>query len=148
MSYDARIDELGLRLPDAPVPAGMYTTVVQVGDLLHLAGHIPTTARGKVGRDVTEEQAAETAKEVALLTLATLRSHLGSLDRVVKIVKVFGLVNCVPDFVNIPQVVNGYSRVMLDVFGDAGRAARSSVGAGSLPLGVPVEVEAIVQVRP
>ncbi|HEX6983860.1 MAG TPA: RidA family protein [Planctomycetaceae bacterium] len=146
MSYDARLAELGITLPEAPAPAGMYSPVVQVGNLLYLAGHIPS-ARGKVGAGVTEEQAADAAREVALLVLATLRRHLGTLDRVERVVKVFGLVNCTPEFTNIPQVVNGFSKVMLDVFGEAGRAARSAVGAVSLPLGVPVEVEAVVQVR-
>ncbi len=146
MSYDARLAELGITLPAAPAPAGMYSPVVQVGNLLYLAGHIPS-ARGKVGAGVTEQEAAAAATEVAHLALATIRGHLGSLDRVERIVKVFGLVNCTPDFVNIPQVVNGFSRVMLEVFGEAGRAARSAVGAASLPLGVPVEVEAIVQVK-
>lgn len=147
MSYDARLAELGISLPEPPAPAGMYSPVVQVGDLLYLAGHIPATARGKVGSSITENEAKAVAEEVAHLMLATIRNHLGTLDRVERIVKVFGLVNCTLDFVNIPQVINGFSQVMLDMFGDAGRAARSAVGAGSLPLGVPVEVEAIVQVK-
>ena len=145
--YEARLAELHITLPEAPAPAGMYSPVVQVGNLLYLAGHIPATARGKVGRDMTEQEAALVATEVAHLALASIRKHLGSLDRVERIVKVFGLVNCTPDFTNIPQVINGFSKVMIDVFGEAGRAARSAVGAGSLPLGVPVEVEAIVQVK-
>lgn len=146
MSYDARLAELNIWLPEAPAAAGMYSPVVQVGNLLYLAGHIPSV-RGKVGDGVTEQEAAAAATEVAHLMLATIRGHLGTLDRVERVVKVFGLVNCTPDFTNIPQVVNGFSRVMLDVFGEAGRAARSAVGAVSLPLGVPVEVEAIVQVK-
>ena len=146
MSYDARLAELGITLPEAPAPAGMYSPVVQVGNLLYLAGHIPS-ARGKVGAGVSEQDAAAAATEVAHLLLASIRRHLGTLDRVERIVKVFGLVNCTPEFTNIPQVVNGFSKVMLDVFGEAGRAARSAVGAVSLPLGVPVEVEAIVQVK-
>lgn len=146
MSYDARLAELGIVLPDAPAAAGMYSPVVQVGNLLYIAGHIPST-RGKVGSGVTEPEAAAAAAQVAHLMLATIRGHLGTLDRVERVVKVFGLVNCTPEFTNIPQVVNGFSKVLLDVFGEAGRAARSAVGAASLPLGVPVEVEAIVQVR-
>lgn len=147
MSYDDRLAELGISLPEAPAPAGMYSPVVQSGNLLYLAGHIPTKARGKVGSSLTEQEANAAAEEVALLMLATIRNHLGSLDCVARIVKVFGLVNCTLDFTNIPQVVNGFSQVMLNVFGEAGRAARSAVGAGSLPLGVPVEVEAIVEVK-
>lgn len=146
MSYEARLAELNIWLPEAPAAAGMYSPVVQVGNLLYLAGHIPSV-RGKVGADVTEQEAAAAATEVAHLLLATVRKHLGTLDRVERVVKVFGLVNCTPDFTNIPQIVNGFSKVMLDVFGEAGRAARSAVGAVSLPLGVPVEVEAIVQVK-
>jgi enamine deaminase RidA (YjgF/YER057c/UK114 family) len=147
MSYDARLAELGIALPEAPAPAGMYSPVVQSGNLLYLAGHIPTKARGKVGSTFSEQDANAAAEEVALLALATIKKHLGTLDRVERIVKVFGLVNCTPDFTNIPQVVNGFSQVMLNVFGEAGRAARSAVGAGSLPLGVPVEVEMIVEIK-
>jgi enamine deaminase RidA (YjgF/YER057c/UK114 family) len=147
MSYDARLAELGINLPEAPAPAGMYAPVVQSGNLLYLAGHIPTKARGKVGSSVTEQEANAAAEEVAHLMLATIRNHLGTLDRVERIVKVFGLVNCTLDFASIPQVINGFSQVMLNVFGEAGRAARSAVGAASLPLGVPVEVEAVVEVR-
>ena len=147
MSHEARLAVLGVALPEPPVAAGMYATVVPVGDMLYLAGHIPTDARGKVGADVGEQQAHAAAAAVGYLVVATLRHHLGSLDRVERIVKVTGLVNCAPEFVNIPQVINGFSQVMLDVFGEAGRAARSAIGAVSLPLGVPVEVEAIVQVR-
>ena len=111
MSYDARLAELGITLPAAPAPAGMYAPVVQSGNLLFLAGHIPTKARGKVGSDFTEQDAAAAAEEVAHLMLATIRNHVGSLDHVERIVKVFGLVNCTPDFTNIPQVVNGFSQV-------------------------------------
>lgn len=147
MSPESRLSELGLQLPPASAPAGLYTPVVRTGNLLFLAGHIPATARGKVGSDMTEQDAADAAAEVAALMLATIRNELGTLDRVERIVKVFGLVNCTPDFTNISQVINGFSQVFLDVFGDAGRAARSAIGAGSLPLGVPVEVEAIIEVR-
>jgi enamine deaminase RidA (YjgF/YER057c/UK114 family) len=115
MSYDARLAELGISLPDAPAPAGMYSPVVQSGNLLYLAGHIPTKSRGKVGSSMSEQDANAVAEEVALLALATIKKHLGTLDRVERIVKVFGLVNCTPDFTNIPQVVNGFSQVMLNV---------------------------------
>ena len=147
MSHDARLAELGITLPAAPTPGGLYSPVVQVGNMLYVAGHVPTTARGKVGADVSEQDAVAAAADVARVMLATVRGHLGTLDRVERVVKVFGLVNCTPDFTNIPQVINGFSKVMIDVFGEPGRAARSAVGAVSLPLGVPVEVEAIMQVR-
>lgn len=147
MSHEARLSEIGLNLPAAPTPGGLYTPAVRSGNLLFLAGHVPTTVRGKVGTEISEQEATQAAAEVGRLVLATIRDHLGTLDRVERVVKVFGLVNCTPDFTNIPQVINGFSQVMIDVFGEAGRAARSAVGAGSLPLAVPVEVEAIVEIR-
>lgn len=147
MSHETRLSEIGLSLPNAPNPGGLYTPAVRSGNLLYLAGHVPTTVRGKVGQEISEQEAAEAAAEVGHLVLATMRDHLGTLDRVERIVKVFGLVNCTPDFTNISQVINGFSQVMIDVFGEAGRAARSAVGAGSLPFAVPVEVEVIVEIR-
>ena len=146
MSYDARLAELDITLPEPAAPGGLYSPVVQVGNMLYLSGHVPS-ARGKVGSAVSEAEGVEAAAEVARLMLASVRKHLGTLDRVERVVKVFGLVNCTTDFTNIPQVINGFSQVMIDVFGENGRAARSAVGAGSLPLGVPVEVEAIFQLK-
>ena len=147
MTHEERLSASGLTLPAPPTPGGLYTPVVQSGNLLFVAGHVPSQLRGKVGSEVTEAEATEAAAEVGRLVVASLRKHLGSLDQIEKIVKVFGLVNCTPDFTNIPQVINGFSQVMLDVFGESGRAARSAVGSGSLPLGVPVEVEIIAELR-
>jgi enamine deaminase RidA (YjgF/YER057c/UK114 family) len=102
---------------------------------------------GRVGADLTEEQGKEAARVVGLAVLATLRNNLGSLDRVVRLIKVLGMVNAVPDFQNHPAVINGFSDLMVEVFGDAGKGARSAVGMGSLPGNIPVEVEAIFEIR-
>lgn len=152
MSAEARVTELGLEFPPAPKPGGNYTPVVQVGDICYVSGHGPlksdkTLITGKVGKDVTEEEAYAAARQVGLAILATLKKTLGSLDRVVRVVKVLGMVNAVTDFQNHPKVMNGFSDLMVEVFGDAGRGARSAVGMGSLPSNITVEVECIVQVK-
>ncbi len=152
MSAEMRVTELGLEFPPAPKPGGNYTPVVQVGDICYVSGHGPlkpdkTLITGKVGKDVSEEEAYAAARQVGLAILATLKKTLGSLDRVVRVVKVLGMVNAVPDFQNHPKVMNGFSDLMVEVFGDAGRGARSAVGMGSLPSNITVEVECIVQVK-
>ena len=152
MSIEARIEELGLELPPAPAPGGNYTPVVQVGDMCYVSGHGPLKPngemiRGRVGSEVTEEEGYLAARQVGLTMLATLKANLGDLDRIVRIVKVLGMVNSTPEFENHPQVMNGFSDLMVEVFGDPGRAARSAIGMGSLPGNISVEVEAIVQVR-
>ena len=152
MSAEARIAELKLELPKAPKPAGTYSPVVQIGELCYVSGHGPlksddTLICGRVGADLTEEQGIAAARQVGLAILATLRKQLGSLDRVVRVVKVLGMVNCTADFKNHPKVVNGFSDLMVEVWGENGRAARSAVGMGSLPSNIAVEVEAIFQVR-
>lgn len=152
MSADARVEELRLELPPAPKPGGNYTPVVRVGDMCYVSGHGPlkadkTLLTGKVGQDVTEEEAYVAARQVGLAILATLRKTLGSLDRVVRVVKVLGMVNAVPSFQNHPKVVNGFSDLMVEIFGEEGRGARSAVGMGSLPSNITVEVECIIQVR-
>tara|TARA_B100000029_G_scaffold19888_3_gene20119 strand:+ start:602 stop:1186 length:585 start_codon:yes stop_codon:yes gene_type:complete len=151
MSAEARIAELGLELPTPPTPGGTYMPVVQVGDICYVSGHGPvqtdgTMITGKVGEEMGEEEANAAARVVGLAVLATLRAHLGSLDRVSRFVKVLGMVNCTPDFGTQPKVINGFSDLMVEVFGENGRAARSAVGMGALPGNIPVEVEAIVQV--
>ena len=152
MSADARIAELGLELPSAPKPVGNYVSAVRVGDLLFLSGCGPRRAdnssiTGKVGRDLTVEEAYDAARLVGLNMLAILRDQLGSLDRVRQVVKVLGMVNAEPEFTEQPKVINGFSDLLVEVFGDAGRGARSAVGMGSLPFQIPVEVEMIVQVE-
>jgi enamine deaminase RidA (YjgF/YER057c/UK114 family) len=152
MSAEARIAELKLELPKAPKPAGTYSPVVLIGDLCYVSGHGPlksddTMFTGRVGQDLTEEQGIAAARQVGLAILATLRKQLGSLDRVVRVVKVLGMVNSTADFKNHPKVINGISDLMVEIWGENGRAARSAVGMGSLPGNIAVEVEAIFQVH-
>jgi enamine deaminase RidA (YjgF/YER057c/UK114 family) len=151
MSAEARVAELGLELPEAPAPGGNYTPIVQVGDICYVSGHGPLKLdgemlKGRVGSEVSEEDGYVAARQVGLAMLATLRANLGSLDRVKQVVKVLGMVNAAPDFETHPKVMNGFSDLMVEVFGDPGRAARSAIGMGSLPGNISVEVEAIVQV--
>jgi len=151
MSAEARVTELGLELPAAPAPGGNYTPVVQVGDICYVSGHGPLRPdgemlTGRVGAEVSEEEGYLAARQVGLAMLATLRSSLGSLDRVQRVVKVLGMVNSTPEFQTHPKVMNGFSDLMVEVFGEPGRAARSAIGMGSLPGNISVEVEAIIQV--
>lgn len=151
MSAEARLKELGIELPTPPAAAGMYAPCVQTGNLLFVSGQIPQrdgkpAAIGKCGAEIDVETGAGLAALCAFNALAIVREHLGSLDRVVKAVRVGGFVASAPGFVQHPQVVNGASRVLLDVFGDAGKHARAAVGMAELPLGVPVEVEFLFEV--
>jgi enamine deaminase RidA (YjgF/YER057c/UK114 family) len=152
MSAEARLKELNLELPPAPKPGGVYKPVVQVGNLLYVSGHGPiqtdgSLITGKVGVDLDEEQAKAAARQTALTILATLKANLGSLDRVVRTIKTLGMVNAVPDFKRHPQVINGFSELLRDVFGEDGLGVRSAVGMGSLPGNIPVEVEVIFEIR-
>ena len=147
-----RLTELGLTLPAPPRPMATYATAVRLGDLLYVSGTGPLAADGSytTGRlgaelDVAAGQAA--ARACALAMLATVRAHAGSLDRVARVVKVLGFVHATPEFVDHPKVMNGFSNLMVQLFGDAGLGARSAVGAPSLPSGIAVEVEAIFQLR-
>jgi enamine deaminase RidA (YjgF/YER057c/UK114 family) len=152
MGAEARIKELGLTLPNPPKPMGNYVPGVRTGNLLFLSGHGPIriegnpSARGKVGRDLSTEDAYKVARDVGLNLLGSARSILGSLDRVKRVVKVLGMVNAVESFGEQPKVINGFSDLMVEVFGDNGRHARSAVGMGSLPAGIPVEIEMILEV--
>jgi enamine deaminase RidA (YjgF/YER057c/UK114 family) len=152
MSAEARIAELKLVLPQPPKPVATYLPCVQVKELVYVSGHGPlkpdkTMITGRVGADLTEAQGKEAARVVGLAVLSSLRSHLGSLDRVVRMVKTLGMVNAAPDFQNHPAVINGFSDLMVDVFGEPGKGARSAVGMGSLPGNIAVEVEAIFEVK-
>tara|TARA_R110000850_G_scaffold77904_12_gene168646 strand:- start:3810 stop:4349 length:540 start_codon:yes stop_codon:yes gene_type:complete len=152
MSIEAKIQELNLELPTAPKPGGIYNPVVQVDDMLYVSGHGPikldgSMYTGRVGDDLTEEQGVEAARAVALTMLATLKQYLGDLNRIDRFVKVLGMVNAAPDFKRHPQVINGFSDLIVQVFGENGRAARSAVGMGSLPGNITVEVEAIVMLK-
>jgi enamine deaminase RidA (YjgF/YER057c/UK114 family) len=150
MSPDARLKELKIELPPVPKPAGQYVHAVRTGNLLFLAGKGPhnpdgSTPKGKVGRDVTTEEAYKHARSVGLTLIAVMKETLGSLDRVKRVVKVLGMVNAVPEFGDQPKVINGCSDLFVEVFGENGRHARSAVGMGSLPSGITVEIEAIVE---
>jgi enamine deaminase RidA (YjgF/YER057c/UK114 family) len=152
MTAEQRLEELNIQLPDAPQPVAIYRPAVQVGNLLFVSGHGPTRVdgtqiTGKVGVELTIEEAKEAARVTGLAILSTVRNTLGSLDRVVRVVKVLGMVNATPDFTEQPQVINGFSELMMEVFGDPGKGARSAVGMGSLPGNIPVEVEAIFEVE-
>lgn len=153
MSAEARIVELGLELPAAPAAMGVYKPVLVSGGLAYLSGHGPLRTDGslicgKVGGDLTEEEGKAAARQVGLAMLATLKAGLGSLDRVKRVVKVLGLVNCPTDFATHPAVINGCSELFRDVFGeDEGVGTRSAFGAGSLPGNIAVEIEGAFEVR-
>ena len=141
MSIDALLEELGITLPEFGPPMGSYVHAVQGGNQLYLAGKGPFEARGKVGADVTVEEAYTHARETGLTLIAVMKQELGSLDRVARVVKVFGMVNAVPEFGEQPQVIDGCSDLFVEVFGEAGRHARSAVGMASLPVGITVEID-------
>ena len=153
MTAEARIKELGLVLPPPPKPMGNYVPGVRVGNLLYLSGHGPSVAegqrlpRGKLGRDLSTEDGYKAAREVGLNLLGSTRALLGSLDKVKRVVKVLGMVNSADGFGEQPKVMNGFSDLMVEVFGDNGRHARSAVGMAELPAGIPVEIEMILEVE-
>jgi enamine deaminase RidA (YjgF/YER057c/UK114 family) len=150
---ETRIQELHLTLPEPPKPVAKYKTAVLVGNILYVSGHGPakldakSPVTGKVGLDLTLEQGKESARLVGLNILSTVRNTLGSLDKVKRLVKTLGMVNCPPDYKDQPQVINGFSELMADVFGEEnGVGARSAVGMGSLPSNIAVEIECIFEV--
>jgi enamine deaminase RidA (YjgF/YER057c/UK114 family) len=152
MSIAARLTELGITLPQPAAAVANYVPFVRTGNLLHISGQISMDAsggiKGVVGEDVTPERAAEAARLCGINLLAQMNAALdGDLDRVVRIVKLGGFVQAGPGFHAIPAVINGCSDLMVEVFGDKGRHARSAVGVYQLPLGVAVEIDAIVEVR-
>ena len=154
MSAEARLRELGIQLPAATGPGANRVPAVRTGNLVYLSGHGPgpgadgKVPAGKVGRDHTEAEGYAIARSVGLGLLASLRAEIGSLDRVTRIVKVLGMVNCPPEFTTQHKVIDGCSDLFVEVFGVAiGRHARSAVGMGSLPLDFPVEIELIVEVE-
>ncbi len=146
MSAEKRIGELKLELRAPSSPVANYVNAVRTGNLLFLAGKGPRQAKGKLGRELTVEQGYALAREVGTDLLAVMRAELGSLDRVQRVVKVLGMVNAMPEFADHPKVINGCSDLFVEVFGDRGKHARSAVGMGSLPGGIPVEIECIVEV--
>jgi enamine deaminase RidA (YjgF/YER057c/UK114 family) len=153
MSIEQKIRELGLELPAPPKPMATYSTAVRTGNLVYVSGTGPlrpdgTYVEGRLGADLDVAAGQAAARLAALAMLATLKKHVGSLDHVAKIVKVLGFVRCTPEFRDPPKVMNGFSDLMVQIFGDAGLAARSAVGASSLPSGIAVEVEAIFELVP
>jgi enamine deaminase RidA (YjgF/YER057c/UK114 family) len=149
---ETRIQELHLTLPTPPKPVAKYRTAVQAGNMLYVSGTGPLKPDGKlivgrIGADLTAEQGKDAARVVGAAVLATVRNTLGSLNKVKRLVKTLGLVNCTPDFKDQPQVINGFSELMAEVFGEeAGVGARSAVGAGSLRANIAVEIECIFEV--
>lgn len=149
---EQKLEALGIELPKASSPVANYVNAVQTGNLLFLAGKGPTKAdgthiTGKVGADLTIEEAYAAARLTGINQLAVLKAELGSLDRVKRVVKVLGMVNCGEDFTQQPEVINGFSDLMVEVFGDKGKHARAAVGMGSLPRNIAVEIEMIVEVE-
>jgi enamine deaminase RidA (YjgF/YER057c/UK114 family) len=148
---EARLKEKNIELPAPPTPVANYVGAVRTGNLLFLSGHGPSPAwrgKGKVGKDVTPEDGYKAARDVGLNLLATTRQNLGSLDKVKRVVKVLGMVNSAPGFTDQPKVINGFSDLMVEVFGEAiGKHARSAVGMAELPFGIPVEIEMVLEVE-
>ena len=153
MGAETNLKAKNIALPTPPSPMANYVGAVRVGNLLFVSGHGPMrdgkpVARGKVGKDLSTEQGAQVAREVGLNLLATVRAQLGSLDKVKRIVKVLGMVNATDDFGEQPKVINGFSDLMVEVFGETiGKHARSAVGMASLPNNIPVEIEMILEVE-
>jgi len=147
MSAEKRLLDLGITLPELPEPMGNYVHAVRSGSTLFLSGKGPVGVEGKVGAEVTTQQAYECARQTGLVLLAAMRQELGTLDRVSRVVKVLGFVNAAPGYAEHPAVINGCSDLFVSVFGENGRHARSAIGAGSLPSQIPVEIEAIVEIK-
>ncbi|MEX2120812.1 MAG: RidA family protein [Pirellulales bacterium] len=153
MSAEGRLKELGLQLPPPPKPAGVYKPVVVSGNMAYVSGHGPLKADGtmivgRVGHDLDLKGGYDAARQTGLAILASLRASLGNLDRVRRVVKTLGMVNATPDFTQQPAVINGFSELFSDVFGEEhGVGARSAVGMGSLPGNIAVEVEVILELK-
>ncbi|PZR40993.1 MAG: hypothetical protein DI538_02610 [Azospira oryzae] len=152
IDFDKKLKELNIELPPASKPIANYVKAVRVGNLLFLSGTGPAKAdgtyiTGKVGRDLTIEQGYDAAKTTGIVILSTLKNELGDLNKVKRIVKVLGMVNCHSDFTDHPKVINGFSDFMVSVFGEKGKHARSAVGMNSLPMNMAVEIEIVVEVE-
>jgi enamine deaminase RidA (YjgF/YER057c/UK114 family) len=151
MGAEARLKELGLELPAPAAPVGNYVSAVRSGNLVFLSGHGPVgkdrVVTGKLGRGLTVEEGYEAARLVAVGLLGSLKALIGDLDKVRRIVKVLGMVNCDPAFLEQPRVIDGASDLLVEIFGEAGRHARSAVGMSALPFDIAVEIEMIVEVE-
>jgi enamine deaminase RidA (YjgF/YER057c/UK114 family) len=150
---EQRLAELGLVLPEIAAARGNYVQAKAAGDLLFLSGKGPRNAdgsvvRGRLGAEIGVAQGYQLARQTGLILIAVMRDHLGTLDRVASIVKLVGLVNATPEFDEHPKVIDGCSDLMVEVFGERGRHARTALGAGSLPSGMPVEIELILAIQP
>jgi enamine deaminase RidA (YjgF/YER057c/UK114 family) len=150
--FEARLSELGLTLPGVAAPLAAYVPAARSGDLVWTSGQLPfvdgvLAATGKVGAEVDPDAAADLARTCALNALAAIKAEIGDLDEIVRVVKVVGFVASAPSFTGQPGVINGASTLLGEVFGDAGKHARSAVGVAVLPLDAPVEVEIVVRVR-
>ncbi|MFH1031890.1 MAG: RidA family protein [Chloroflexota bacterium] len=151
MSAEDKLKELGLVLPQSPKPVANYVPTVKTGNLLFISGHGPFNdgkikISGKLGRELTVEEGYQTARNVALNCLASVKVAIGSLDKVKRVVKVLGMVNCTEDFKDQPKVINGCSDLLVAVFGELGKHARSAVGVSALPNQMPVEIEMILEI--
>jgi len=157
MSFDTRLNEVltahGLKMPAAPTPKGLYRSILVVGTTLYTSGHLPIDAEGRLitgrlGAGMDVEAGSQAARWAALNLLAAIRQELGSLDVIRRVIRVFGAVNCTPEFTQQPAVVNGCSELLAEVFGrEAGVGVRTAIGAASLPLGVPVEIDALLELK-
>ncbi|UCD80386.1 MAG: RidA family protein [Desulfobacterales bacterium] len=151
MQIEARLKEMGVTLPPAVTPVANYVPAVCTGNLVFLSGHGPfkedgSLITGKVGADLTTDQGYEAARRIAIGLLGSLKAEIGSLDKVKRVVKLLGLVNCPADFTDQPKVINGASDFLVEVFGDKGKHARSAVGTNALPMNIAVEIEMIVEI--
>ena len=151
VNFEARLDSLGITLSQPSPPVANYVNITQAGNILFLAGKGPNKPEGgyitgKVGQDLSVEEGYEAARLTGIAQLSVLKDHLGDLNKVKQILKVKGMVNSTSDFTNQPEVINGYSDLMVAVFGEKGKHARAAVGMGSLPRNIAVEVEMIVEV--
>ena len=152
MSFEARIKELGLTLPETTRPVANYVPAVQAGNLIFVSGHVSTAggqllSKGKLGREISIEQGQEAARAALLNCLSAVRSLTGNLDAIRRIVKLNGWVASAEGFGNQPQVINGASLLLEEIFGEAGKHARAAIGVAELPFGAPVELELVVEVQ-
>jgi len=150
---EEKLQQMGITLPVPSKPVATYVNAVRTGNLVYLSGKGPTNPdgtniTGKVGKDLSIQQGYEAAKSTGINLLAALKAEIGSLNKVKRIVKVLGMVNCPADFTEQPQVINGFSDFMVEVFGEKGKHARSAVGMNALPKNIAVEIEMIVEIEP
>ena len=155
MEVEKKLEELGLTLPPIPSPVANYLPLVRTGNLLFVSGHGPGVMKdgkasfiqGKLGKEMDADQGYDAAKQVMLNILQSMKQELGDLDKVKKVIKLLGFVNCTSDFPDQPKVINGASDLLVELFGERGRHARSAVGMNQLPFGIAVEIEMIVEVE-